>query len=126
MIRQSSKAPPESTLEQAALRRIATLVAQGVQRHELFAGVAEEVGRVVDAPSVAVARFESDDTATVCGTFPPQGTLFRTGERVPLEGTNILGLIREHAEPARADNDAELEGEIADAVRSSGMCSSVG
>jgi signal transduction histidine kinase/uncharacterized protein YoaH (UPF0181 family) len=116
----------ESTLEQAALRRIATLFAQGVQPHELFAVVAEEVGRVVDAPAVAVARYESDDTATVCGTFPPQGLLFRTGARVPLEGANVLGLIREHAEPARVDNYAELQGEIADVVRRSGMRSSVG
>jgi signal transduction histidine kinase/uncharacterized protein YoaH (UPF0181 family) len=115
-----------SALEQAALRRIATLVAQGVQPQELFAVVAEEVGRVVDAPSVAVARYESDDTATVCGTFPAQGPLFTTGARVPLTGANVLGLIREHAEPARVDDYAELEGEIADAVRSSGIHSSVG
>jgi GAF domain-containing protein len=126
VIRLDLKERRESTREQAALRRIATLVAQGVQPHELFAGVAEEVGRVVDAPSVAVARYESDDTATVCGTFPEQGRLFRTGARVPLEDANVLGLIREHAEPARVDNFAELEGEIADAVRSSGIRSSVG
>jgi signal transduction histidine kinase/uncharacterized protein YoaH (UPF0181 family) len=116
----------ESTLEQAALRRIATLVAQGVQPHELFAVVAEEVGRVVDAPSVGVARFESDATATVCGTFPPQGPVFRTGTRVSLEGANVLGLVRERAEPARIYDYTELEGEIADAVRRSGMRSSVG
>ena len=120
------KKRPETTLEQAALRRIATLVAHGVQPQELFAVVAEEVGRVVDAPSVAVARYESDATATVCGTFPTQGPLFGTGTRVSLEGGNVLGLIRQRAEPARVDNYAELEGEIADAVRSSGMCSSVG
>src|SRR6266568_2993210 len=87
----------ESTLEQAALRRIATLVAQGVQPHELFAVVAEEVGRVVDAPSVAVARYESDDTATACAAFAPQGPLFRTGTRVSLQGANVLSLVRESA-----------------------------
>jgi GAF domain-containing protein len=116
----------QGTLEQAALRRIATLVAQGVQPHELFAAVAEEVGRVVDAPEVAVGRYESDDTVTVCGTFPPQGPLFRTGARVPLEGSNVLRLVRERAKPARVDNYAELEGELADAVRNSGLHSTVG
>jgi signal transduction histidine kinase len=116
----------ESTLEQAGLRRIATLVAQGVQPHELFAAVAEEVGRVVDAPAVAVARYECDDTATVCGSFPAREPLFRTGTRVSLEGANVLQLIRQGAEPARVDNYAELEGRIADAVRSSGMRSGVG
>ncbi len=112
--------------EEAALRRIATAVAQGAQPHDLLAVVAEEVGRVVAAPSVAVARYEADDTATVCGTFPPQGPLLRTGTRVSLEGADVLGLIREHAEPARVDDYAELRGEIADAVRSTGMRSSVG
>src|SRR6266536_1686486 len=116
----------ESTLEQAALRRIATLVAQGVQPHELFAVVAEEVGRVVDAPSVAVARYEPDDTATVCGTFPPQEPLFSTRTRVSVDAASVLGLVREHAEPARVDDYTELEGEIADAIRRNGMCSSVG
>jgi GAF domain-containing protein len=75
-----------------------------VQPHELFAVVAEEIGRVVDAPSIAVARYESDDTATVCGAFPSQGPRFRTGARMPLEGANVLGEIREHAEPARLDS----------------------
>ena len=120
------KERPEITLEHAALRRIATLMAKGVQPQELYAVVAEEVGRVVDAPSVAVARYESDATATVCGTFPPQKPLFPSGTRVSLEGANVLVLVRERAEPARVDNYAELDGEIADAVRRSGMSSSVG
>jgi GAF domain-containing protein len=116
----------ESALEQAALRRIAMLVAQGAQPDELYAVVAEEVGRVVHAPSVGVARYELDGTVTVCGAFPPEGPLFRAGTRVSLDGATVLGLLREHAEPARVDNYDELEGEIADAVRRSGMRSSVG
>jgi GAF domain-containing protein len=116
----------ESALEQAALRRIATLVAEGVQPHVFFGVVAEEVGRVVDAPSVDVARYESDGTVTVCGAFPPQDPLFRTGTRVSLDGATVHSLLREHAEPARIDNYDELEGEIADALRRSGMRSSVG
>jgi signal transduction histidine kinase len=117
---------PDTTLEQAALRRIATLVAKGVKPQELFAVVAEEVGRVVDAPSIAVSRYEPDATATVCGTFPAQGLLFLTGTRVSLEEASVLRLIRDHAEPVRVDNHAELDGEIADGVRCSGLCSSVG
>ena len=112
--------------EQVALRHIATLVAQGVRPHELFAVVAEEVARVIDAPSVAVARYDAHDAATVCGTFPPQGLLFRTGARVSLGGVNVLGRIRESEQPARVDNYAEFAGEIADAARSGGMRSSVG
>jgi hypothetical protein len=120
-----SSAGRDSTLEQAALRHIATLVAGGVQPHELFAAVAEEVGRVVGASSVGIVRYECDDTATVCGGFPPTEPLFRTGSRIALEGASVLGLIRTRAKPARVDNYAGLEGEIADAARRRGLRSSV-
>src|SRR3954469_19231504 len=76
----------ETGREEAALRRIATVVAEGVQPHELFAVVAEEVARVVDAPSVGVARYEPDGTATACGAFPPLEAVLLTGARVSLEG----------------------------------------
>ena len=126
MIRPDLKERRESTLEQAALRRIATVVAQGVESQELFAVVAEEVGRVVGAPSVAVARYESGDMATVCGTFPAEGPLFDMGSRVSLSGVSVLARIREHGEPARIDDYTQLEGEVARAIRSRGIRSGVG
>jgi GAF domain-containing protein len=112
--------------EQSALRHVATLVARGSEPHELFAVVAEEVGRVVDAQYVAVARYESDETATVCGTFPLDGPIYRMGERVSLEGVSVLARIREHGEPARIDDYTDLEGEVAHAVRAGGVQSGVG
>jgi GAF domain-containing protein len=118
--------PPHSALEQSALRRIAALVAQGVEARELFAVVAEEVGRVVDAPSVGIARYECDGTATVRATFPPDSPRFPAGTRFSTDGHIVLNLVREHAEPARLDDHAELDGELAERVRSSGMHSSVG
>jgi signal transduction histidine kinase len=114
------------TLERAALRRVATLVAQGVQSHELFAAVAEEVGRVVDAPSVSVSRYEDDGAVTVCGTFPPDSPRFPIGARVTLDGNSVPSLVRERAQSARLDDYTELKGEIGEAARSSGMHSSVG
>ncbi|MDT7713216.1 MAG: hypothetical protein QOG46_1924, partial [Pseudonocardiales bacterium] len=42
--------------EQAALRRVATLVAGRVPPSEVFAVVAEEVGRVVHVPLVSIVR----------------------------------------------------------------------
>ncbi|MCW2648353.1 MAG: domain S-box [Pseudonocardiales bacterium] len=46
--------------EQAALRRVATLVARGVQPDEIFAAAADEVGRLVGTDSAAVVRFDDD------------------------------------------------------------------
>jgi signal transduction histidine kinase len=105
---------------------VATLVAEGVQPQDLFAVVAEEVARVVDVPLVSVVRYELDGTATECAGFSPEGPLFPVGKRWPLEGTNVLQLVRESSGPARIDDYLELEGEIADAVRRSGIRSTVG
>ena len=51
--------------EQAALRRVATLVAEGAGPAELFSSVAEEVARVLDVASVSVVRFEPDASSIV-------------------------------------------------------------
>src|SRR3984957_10093427 len=50
--------------EQAALRRMATLVAQGVPPVEIFSAVSDEVGRLFRARA-AVLRFEHDGPAVV-------------------------------------------------------------
>jgi signal transduction histidine kinase len=112
--------------ELSALRHVATLVAEGVQPQDLFAVVAEEVARVVNVPLVSVARYEFDGTATECASFSPEGPLFPVGKRWSLEGTNVLQLVRASSEPARIDDHSELEGEIADVVRRSGIRSTVG
>jgi signal transduction histidine kinase len=53
--------------EQAALRRVATLVARGVRPGLVFAGVAEEIGALFGADGTAIARFEPDGHATMMG-----------------------------------------------------------
>lgn len=56
-----------TTLEQAALRRVATLVARGAPPSEVFTRVAQEVGRLLDT-TAAVLRHEPDGSRTVLGT----------------------------------------------------------
>jgi signal transduction histidine kinase len=112
--------------ELSALRRIAMLVAEGVQPPNLFAVVAEEVGRVVDVPLVRIARYESDGTATECASFSTQGATIPFGTRSSLEGTNVLRLVRESCDAARIDDYSGLAGEIAEIARRSGIRSAVG
>jgi GAF domain-containing protein len=109
-----------------ALRRVATLVAEGVQPQDLFAVVAEQVARVVNVPLVSVARYELDGTATECASFSPEGPLFPVGRRWSLEGRNVLQLVRENCEAARIDDYSQLEGEIVEVVRRAGIRSTVG
>jgi signal transduction histidine kinase len=51
--------------EQAALRRVATLVAQGVEPGELFSAVSAEVGRLFGTGLAAVTRLDRDAPAFV-------------------------------------------------------------
>jgi hypothetical protein len=76
--------------EQAALRRVATLVAQGAPAETLFALVAEQVAEVLRVPLVSILRYEPDGTAAERASFSPQGTMFRIGTRWSLEGTNVV------------------------------------
>ncbi|MFF4271488.1 PAS domain S-box protein [Streptomyces sp. NPDC001536] len=56
-----------AALEQAALRRVATLVARGAPPPEVFTRVAEEVGALLST-TAAVLRQEPDGSHTVLGT----------------------------------------------------------
>jgi PAS domain S-box-containing protein len=112
--------------ELSALRRIATLAAEGVAPSDLFAVVAEEVARVVDVPRVSVARYELDGTATDCASFPAGAPLSSVGNRWSLAGTNALALVHNSSESARIDDYSQLDGQLADAARRVGIRSTVG
>jgi signal transduction histidine kinase len=55
--------------EQAALRRVATLVAREVPTCEVFGAVCAEVGALVEAATAYLLRFEQDGTATVVSSW---------------------------------------------------------
>jgi PAS domain S-box-containing protein len=112
--------------ELSALRRIATLAAEGVAPSDLFAVVAEEAARVVNVPLLIVARYEVNDTATECASFPPEDSVFPVGKRWSLHGTNVLALVRTNSGAARIDDYAQLDGQLADAARRVGIRSTVG
>jgi signal transduction histidine kinase len=116
----------QAATEQAALRRIATLGAKGVQPAELFAVVAEEIARVIDVPLVRVMRYEAGGTATECALFSVEGASVPFGSRSSLDGTSILQLVRDTSKTARIDDYSGLEGEIAESARSSWIRCAVG
>ena len=110
--------------EQVALRRVATLVARGTRPEEVFAAVANEVGRLLAVDSANVCRYESDGTVTFvagAGDLPP------VGSRSPLEGeTNLATLVSETGRPARLDNSADATGRLSEDLREAGVRSAVG
>jgi uncharacterized protein YoaH (UPF0181 family) len=61
--------------QQAALRRVATLVAQGVPQDELFAAVAKEVGQLLPVEYTQMGRYESDGTFTLIAAWSSADSL---------------------------------------------------
>ena len=69
--------------EQAALRRVATLVARGLPPGAVFSAVAEEVARLLGADSAGVARFEPDGSSfVVVGQVAEDPVMLPIGSRV--------------------------------------------
>jgi signal transduction histidine kinase/uncharacterized protein YoaH (UPF0181 family) len=111
--------------EQAALRKVATLVAEGAAPAEVFEAVSVEVAQLVPADGAAVTRFESDGTVTALGGWTTDGDYAYVGMRYPLEGT-VSGRVFETRGPARVDNYADAPGSAPEAAREMGWRSSVG
>jgi signal transduction histidine kinase len=107
--------------EQAALRRVATLVASGVSPREVFASVAEEVGRLLGTDLAAMARYEFDDTVTVLATWAAAGDHGGAHPLVPgpwpLDGEDLASAIWRTGRPVRIDDYRSLRGTIAEFVR---------
>lgn len=115
----------ELVAEQAALRRVATLVAREPRPDQLFAAVAEQVARVLAVPYVRVVRYEPEGSVVVGGFSEGDREPFPIGSRWPLDSPGVTAIVRETGRPARIEDYEHLSGEIASAVRSSGGRSSV-
>jgi signal transduction histidine kinase/putative methionine-R-sulfoxide reductase with GAF domain len=112
--------------EQAALRRVATLVAQGASPQDLFEAVAEEVGRLLAAASATIGRFEPDDSVTTLASWSATGTAFPTGRRWPTEGKNIAWMVLQTGRSARRDDFSDATDPIGVSARETGVKSAVG
>src|ERR1700733_5271649 len=113
--------------EQAALRRVATLVARGATADELFAAVAEEVGPLLGAHLAGMGRYDSDDTVTVLAAWAAEGEEHPLVPGPwPLEGGDLASTVFRTSHSVRIDDSQGVPGRIAAFVRDElGICSSV-
>jgi signal transduction histidine kinase len=114
--------------EQAALRRVATLVARQASEDAIFAAVVREVGGLLAVEDATMLRYEDDPSATVVASWgsPTAHKRFEPGMRRTLGGTNITTLVHRTGLPARIDDYSEATGPIAEDVRDLGLFSAVG
>ncbi len=111
--------------EQTALRRVATLVAEGAPPAEVFEAVSVEVAQLVPAEGSALMRFDADDALTVLGGWSDVGGYAYVGRSFPLEGT-VSGIVLESRRAGRIDSFADVPGPAAAAARELGWRSAVG
>jgi PAS domain S-box-containing protein len=112
--------------EQAALRRVATLVAKHAPQGEVFATIAEEMGGLLAVDSVHMVRYEEDGVAAVVAGW---GTLTQEvpiGTRLPLGGRNVTSVVFRTGRAARLDDYDDASGPIAQRVTTGGVRSAVG
>ena len=109
--------------EQAALRRVATLVARGAQPAQVFNAVAEEVARRLAVTSSSLWRFESDGTATPVAAWSAHGVVFPIGERWDTSGNYVVGAVLRTGRPARVH---DFSGPIGVQALRGGVRSAVG
>ena len=112
--------------EQAALRRVATLVARGAAPEQVFAAVTEELARLVPVDVAAMARFEPDGTLIYVASWGRAADFIPVGSRWTLDGKNIITAVFETGRPARVESQAGATGSLADLVREMGIRSLIG
>ena len=114
--------------EQAALRRVATLVARGVEPLEVFGAVAEEMRRCVPADTAGLWRFESDGEISIVAAAADPAALAKwpVGTRSPVTGNTLATLVQRSGRPARLDSYDNVAGPIAARVRAVGVRAAVG
>jgi signal transduction histidine kinase len=112
--------------QQSALRRVATLVAQGVAPAQVFEVVTREVGLLSGGDIARMERYETDGSVTGIAAWSRDVGQLAVGTRFTLEGVSIAALVRESGRPVRIDSFADASGPIAEEARALGIKSSVG
>ena len=114
---------------QAALRRVATLVARGVTPSKLFSAVAEELARCLGMYHHAVLfRYEPDGTGVLlaAGHGDRELKAISVGARFPLEGESVAAQVFHTCRAARMDSYENASGSVAARFRDLGLRTAVG
>jgi signal transduction histidine kinase len=111
--------------EQAALRRVATLVASGAAAEEVFGAVCEETGRLIGASNVHLAHYTSDGINVTMAGWSLHANHLPAGTRFPLDGETVDLLVKRAGAPARVETYEGVNGDLAATLRALGIRSEV-
>jgi signal transduction histidine kinase len=91
--------------EQAALRRVAELVADGAAPAAVFDAVAAEMEGLLGADGATLSRYEPDEEVTIVAHRGVNSAQLPPGTRTSHRGANVTSLVRHSERPARTGGD---------------------
>jgi len=112
--------------QQAALRRVATLVARGAAPEEVFDAVVGEVAQLLGAAQVGLARYEDELEISVVAMRGQDPSTLRPGMRLPIRGDNLSIRVQRTGRSGRFDHRHEGRGAVSDVVRHNDISVTVG
>ena len=114
--------------EQAALRRLSTLVARGVEPSEVFDAVVKEMRRCLLVERAGLFRYETSGEVTLLAADfrSPAPLKWPVGTRTPMDGDTLATMVYRTGRPARMDSYENVGGPIAALTRAMGLCAAVG
>jgi PucR C-terminal helix-turn-helix domain/GAF domain/GGDEF-like domain len=114
--------------EQAALRRVAALVARGVEPSDVFDAVTKEMRRCLNVFTAGLWRFEPGGEITMVGAAAQPTALAKwpLGTRTPVEANTLAAVVQRTGRAARMDSYENVAGSLAARVREVGVRAAVG
>ena len=111
--------------EQAALRRVATLVASAAPPDRVFEQVTKEVALLLGVHGASLVRYEGSGTATVVGGWSDDGTLrLPVSSTIDIAGDTVVAKVLRTGSPQRADYE-HVGGTLAETLKSAGYRAAV-
>jgi PucR C-terminal helix-turn-helix domain/GGDEF-like domain/GAF domain len=117
------------TADQAALRRLAALVAQGAEPAEVFEAVVNEMRRCASAQTAGLWCYESNNEMTKLAAAEHPGlqlAKWPVGTRSPIDGSTLAAIVERTGRPARMDSYDDSTGSLAARIRDAGVHAAVG
>ena len=114
--------------QQAALRRVATLVARGAAPSALFSAVAEELAWCLGVTHATLVRYETDGAAVLLASHDDRGSQKKmpVGKRFSFDGESVAAMVFRTGRAARRDSHENAPSEDVKYIHELGLHSGVG
>jgi signal transduction histidine kinase len=112
--------------EQAALRRVAVLVARAAPPGEVFAAVTEEAGRLLGADRAMLSRCDPGGAVSVMASWSSAGAGAPVGAQLSVADRNLHTQVFRTRQAARPEDYAGVSGWSAEVAREFGVRASAG